>query len=78
MLDFLEEKIGVLLDKNEIPHKTDIFLSCGDFLERHTKQPYNAIFLDIVMPDISGFEAAKQIRKLLRNTFGFFLKLHKM
>lgn len=52
MLDFLNGKIAEILSENEMSCEISKFLSGTDFLESHKKQPFDVVFLDIVMPDI--------------------------
>lgn len=73
MLDFLGRKLHVMFEETEMQCEICTFLSCRDFLASHTRQPFDIVFLDIVMPDINGFEAAKQIRALSRDTYIIFI-----
>ncbi len=72
-LDFLSRKIDEIFSTKGIEHEIDSFLSCDDFLESHAKRSFNVVFLDIVMPDIDGFEAAKQVRKTMCDTYIIFI-----
>lgn len=73
MLDFLSGKIDDLLTENGITHEICVFSSGSDFLESHTKHPFDVVFLDIVMPELDGFEVAKQVRKISRDTYIIFI-----
>lgn len=73
MLDFLAEKIGAILAQNGMPHDISTFLSGLDFLKEHTANPFDVVFWDIVMPDQNGFETAKQIRKISKDTYIIFI-----
>lgn len=73
ILDFLEEKINAILDENEVSHKISSYLSGQDFLDEHMKQPFDVVFLDIIMPDQNGFETAKQVRKISKETYIIFV-----
>lgn len=42
--------------------ETDLFSSSSTFLNAYTEKKYDALFLDIDMPDINGFELAEYIR----------------
>jgi len=42
----------------------DKFTSGEKFLETHREQPYDVVFLDIDMPQTSGFEVAEQVNTL--------------
>lgn len=73
MLDFLNRKISENLIENDMHCDISAFLSGREFLECHAKRPFDVVFLDIVMPDIDGFEAAKQIRMISRDTYIIFI-----
>lgn len=73
ILDFLKEKIDAILDENEVSHKIRSFLSGQDFLDEHIKQPFDVVFLDIIMPNRNGFETAKQVRKISKETYIIFV-----
>ncbi len=73
MLDFLNSKIDDLLTENGLAHEINIFSSGKDFLKIHTERPFDVVFLDIVMPEPNGFEAAKQVRKISRDTYIIFI-----
>lgn len=72
-LDFLKEKIDDILKYNGIENEISEFKSGQDFLECHMKKPFDVVFLDIVMPKPNGFEVAKQVRKISRNTYIIFI-----
>lgn len=62
MLDFLTRQISDCLKLHLIEHDV-IKFSCGkDFVSQHEQKPFDIIFLDIKMPDISGFEVARKVR----------------
>ena len=73
MLDFLNNKIAEIFEENEMHCEISTFHSGNDFLESHTQRPFDVVFLDIVMPDISGFEAAKKLRVISRDTYIIFV-----
>ncbi len=73
MLDFLNKKIGEDLAENDMHCDISSFLSGREFLECHEKRPFDVVFLDILMPDIDGFEAAKQVRRISRDTYIIFI-----
>lgn len=72
-LDFLDRKLCEIFEETEMQCEVSTFLSCRDFLVSHTQHPFDIVFLDIVMPDIDGFEAAKQIRAFSRDTYIIFI-----
>lgn len=73
MLDFLTRQISDSLKMHHIEHEVNKF-SCGtDFVVQHDQTPFDIIFLDIKMPDISGFEVAKKIRSQSENIYIIFI-----
>ncbi len=73
VLDFLTRQISDCLNIHSIEHEMNKF-SCGtDFIAQHEKKPFDIIFLDIKMPDISGFEVAKRVRSESENIYIIFI-----
>lgn len=67
MLDFLTRQISECLNLHHIKNDVSKF-SCGtDFVSKNEQKPFDIIFLDIKMPDISGFEVAKKVRSQSEN-----------
>lgn len=56
-----------------VAHIISDYLSGKVFLEHHRKEPFDVVFLDIVMPDTDGFEVAKEIRKISEKTYIIFV-----
>lgn len=73
MLNFLNSKIDDLLTENGLSHEICIFSSGQDFLDVHAKRPFDVVFMDIIMPELNGFDAAKQVRKISRDTYIIFI-----
>lgn len=73
ILDFLKEKVDTILDENGMNHKINSYLSGKDFLDEHMKQPFDVVFLDIIMPDQNGFEIAKHVRRISKDTYIIFV-----
>lgn len=73
MLDFLNRKINEIFIENEIHCEIGMFLSGVDFLESHAQRPFDVVFLDIVMPDVDGFEIAKRLRTISHDTYIIFI-----
>ena len=46
----------------DIKIETDTFSSSSEFLNTYTSQKYDALFLDIDMPDMNGFALAEYLR----------------
>lgn len=60
-LDYLHEHITKEFKRQGTEIKIDKFTSGQDFLNAHKVEPFDAIFLDIDMPEISGFDVAERI-----------------
>lgn len=72
-LDYLTRQISESLKFHAIEHNLNKFLCGKDFIDQHEKTPFDIVFLDIVMPDVSGFEVAKRIRDQSENTYIIFI-----
>ncbi len=72
-LYILEKMITDKLTENNIEHDITSYLSETVFLEHHKLEPYNVVFLDIVMPHMNGFEIAGEIKKLSDKTYVIFV-----
>ena len=60
----IASSIDVLLSAHkELEYTVSKFCKSLDLLEAHRKTPFDVVFLDIDMPDMSGFDLAKEIRK---------------
>lgn len=69
--------ISNILIKEFKNHSTDCeiitFKTCKEFLSSHRVDNYDIVFLDIIMPEMNGFEAAKEIRKISEKTYVIFV-----
>ena len=61
MMEVLTEKISETYKQNSIEFEIRSFLSGEFFLNSHKEHPFDVIFLDIDMPEISGFDIAEQV-----------------
>lgn len=73
MLDYLVEVVKELFLENNISFKINSFTSGVKFLKTHEIEPYDVVFMDIIMPEMNGFEVAKKIRTIASNTFIIFI-----
>lgn len=73
MLNFLTNKVNEIFTENGISFELQSFLSGRDFLQLHESDPFDVVFMDIVMPEMNGFEVAKQIRRISSNTYIIFI-----
>ena len=72
-LEFLEKEIGMLMCEREIEHNISNFSSGKVFIEEHKKTYYDAVFLDIKMPVMDGFEVAAKMRDVFDKTYIIFV-----
>lgn len=73
MLECLYELIREEFKAHSIETAAKKFSEASDLLKAHSETPFDAIFLDIKMPEIDGFAAAARIRKLSENTYIIFI-----
>lgn len=65
-LEFVEQLIGYLRQfeqENKIEFKVSVFHDGAEILEEYKKE-YDAVFLDIEMPNLNGMDAAEKIRDM--------------
>lgn len=72
-LDILCKMTACRFDKCNVSHQISDYLSGEVFLEHHKKDPFDVVFLDIVMPDMNGFDVAKEVRKISERTYIIFV-----
>ncbi len=63
-LDHIHKRISEELRDRGAEYSLDRFISGERFLEAHSEQPYDVVFLDIDMPQTGGFEVAERINTL--------------
>lgn len=73
MLDFVSKNVDFLLSQNRIGHSITRFLSGTEFLKAHKADPFDVVFLDIIMPEAGGFDIAKEMRGLFQKTYIIFV-----
>ena len=73
MLNFLSDKIGEIFTENGMSFELQKFHSGEEFLQKHKNCPFDVVFMDIVMPDMSGFDVAKQMREISKDTYLIFI-----
>lgn len=61
MLGILTDIIGETYKQNSITFEIRSFLSGEIFLNSYKEHPFDVVFLDIDMPEISGFDIAEQV-----------------
>ena len=73
MLDFVSKNVNSLFVQNGIKHTIVRFLSGEEFLKAHKFDPFDVVFLDIIMPEAGGFDIAKEMRGLFQKTYIIFV-----
>lgn len=73
MLERIGAAIAESFRENSTETKTEIFSSGAELLSAFDKSPFDALFLDIRMPDMSGFDVAREIRKMSENVYIIFI-----
>lgn len=72
------EKLEIIIKKyctrKQIPFQIDVYQSGKEFVADNVKMmEYQIVFLDINMDEMDGMEAARELRKLCRETFVIFV-----
>lgn len=70
IMEYITRKVDENFALYDVPHEISSFLNGTDFIEQHKSKPFDVVFLDIKMPDIDGFEAAEQVRRVSEKTYG--------
>ena len=73
ILDQISGEVKRILGTRKGEWVLDSFLSSVLFQEAFTRDPYDIVLLDIIMPEIDGFQLAKGIRKRKRDVIVVFM-----
>lgn len=73
MMEYISGCVDETLKSYNVPHEISSFVKGKEFIEQHKGSPFDVLFLDIKMPDIDGFEAAKQVRGISEKTYIIFI-----
>ncbi len=73
MLDFLSREIASNLISHNVQYEMSVFSGGEKFVSQLEANPFDVVFLDIRMPDIDGFEAAKRVRRISGKTHIIFI-----
>ncbi len=68
MLEYISGNIDEDMTSLDVTHEISKFECGSDLLIQHKKTPFDVVFLDIRLPDIDGFEAAKLIKMTSEKT----------
>lgn len=72
-LDVLSRIVETEFNKLRLTPEITTYMTGEAFLTHHKLENFDVVFLDIVMPDMDGFEVAKEIRKISRDTYVVFV-----
>lgn len=72
-LEMLVRMVKKKLEEYNVANRITDYMSGTVFWEHHKKEPFDIVFLDIIMPDMDGFEVAKEIRKISEKTYIIFV-----
>lgn len=75
MLDYLQKHILIEYKKQNIEISIEQFISGEELLNAHKENAFDAVFLDIDMPEINGFDIAESINGS-ENTLIIFVTSH--
>lgn len=73
MMEYISRCVSETLTSYDVPHEIRNFVKGKEFIEQHRSSPFDVVFLDIKMPDIDGFEAAKLVRGISEKTYIIFV-----
>lgn len=73
VLDYISRCVAETLKRYDFPYEISNYVKGGDFINQHKVTPFDVAFLDIKMPDVDGFEVAKQVRRISEKTFIIFV-----
>lgn len=73
MLDFISEKVDICLTSYGAFHEISKFENGRSFVSQHEQVIFDVVFLDIKLPDINGFEAAKLVKSTSPKTYIIFV-----
>lgn len=72
-LELMCRAVNEMMTEFGVAFQVTDYLSGTVFLEHHKQEPFDVVFLDIVMPKQNGFEIAKEIRKISEKTYIIFV-----
>ena len=73
VLEYISRCVSEALETYNIPYEISNYVKSGDFIKQHKITPFDVTFLDIKMPGVDGFEAAKQVRRISEKTYIIFV-----
>ncbi len=74
-LQFFKSMLANELESRSVKAEIETFTKAESFFYSHGKKPFSAIFLDLDMPEMTGFEVARQLGQN-GNCFVIFVTSH--
>lgn len=75
-LDYISKKVRKQLDLQSIKYKFYLYLDASKLLQDNENNPFDVIFLDIDMPQLTGMDAAESINNISSKTVIVFVTNH--
>lgn len=75
-LQFFKSMLANELESRSVKAEIETFTKAESFFYSHGKKPFSAIFLDLDMPEMTGFEVARQLGQN-GNCFVIFVTSHQ-
>lgn len=75
-LQFFKSMLANELESRSVKAEIETFTKAESFFYYHGKKPFSAIFLDLDMPEMTGFEVARQLGQN-DNCFVIFVTSHQ-
>lgn len=72
-----KKELRRLLEKNNRPYNISSFNDGTDLIEHFENQVIDAIFLDIDMPNMTGFEVAEKLQQIKKDVIIIFITSHE-
>lgn len=73
MLEFISRNVDENLTSLDVVHEMSNFENGTGLISQHEKTPFDVVFLDIRLPDIDGFEAARLVKSTSEKTQIIFI-----
>ena len=69
----ISKMVSDIFEENNISFELTKFSLGNDFLSSNEKENYTVVFLDIILPDVRGFDVIEKLRETRSNTFVIFI-----
>ncbi len=75
-LAYIKKGIGKQLDLRNIKYKLYLYIDASKLLQDNENDPFDVVFLDIDMPQLTGMDAAESINNISPKTIIVFVTNH--